>query len=711
MKFEANSVQQFIEVKNVSVFKSKPEKNKKDILAEIAQYPFFKNNPEDGYNYLFSILKELFDLPCYYLYLLNETADKLLLEASNFSGLNDWEKNSPLEKDIRNLLQTPDLSIKFNQAFEKFGIIENWGINLINIPLYIQHEEYIGVILVGPKTNKKVEQKINERIDSFSVTAAVAIKNIKEIQQLREKIKSLNSRTEVSKRMLGSALEVNRFVDLLLDLALTATKAESGFVAITDDKKRSMTVRAHKNLPEEFVEKLDMSGQGGLFEWSPDMAEILVLSDYDFINQFNVKSILAVPLVENDKLIGVFALISFKNKNYFSEFSLSVLTNFIEQIKLVLNNSKLFDEFTQRYFSTLIAMSVAYDFRSPFTAGHSQRVANIAVEIAWMMKLPPKQIEHIKDAGLIHDVGLCGVVDISEGFQADYNHPEIGANMIEVLPISIEVIESVRTHHEWYDGWGFPQGLKGDQIPLSGRILAVAEFYSEATTNSLMKQATNWKRLIEELDVRSASQFDSNVVKSLKLLLLQKRESAQLNQIEKCWKFKGEPENICCNCPAFKKEKQYCWSYPDVVCDKHGDAVCDNCFLFTEWVDRIENLINQNKIEVKNMEHSIQQKGEVTVLNLGGEIDVAVAPQLRNVFKSLIDAGKVKIVVDLTDVEFIDSSGLGIFVVGYKSAKAKGGQIKFSGAKPEVVKVIELTRLDKHFELFQNTEQAELSFK
>jgi len=160
-----------------------------------------------------------------------------------------------------------------------------------------------------------------------------------------------------------------------------------------------------------------------------------------------------------------------------------------------------------------------------------------------------------------------------------------------------------------------------------------------------------------------------------------------------------------------KKKKNFSWSFPDVVCEKHGDAFCDNCFIFTEWLYRIKNLIDNKQIEVTNMEHSIQQTGEVTVLNLGGEIDVAAAPQLRNVFQGLIDEGKVNIVVNLKDVEFIDSSGLGIFVVAFKSAKAKGGNIKFSAAKPEVVKVIELTRLDKHFELFQTTEQAELSFK
>jgi len=472
-----------------------------------------------------------------------------------------------------------------------------------------------------------------------------------------------------------------------------------------------MTVRSHKNLPEGFLDKLNLSAIDGVFEWSPDAGDAMILSDYDFVAEFDVKSILAVPLVEKSELIGVFALLSFESKGMFTDFSLSILTNFIEQIMLVLSNSKLFEEFTQRYFSTLIAMSNAYECRSPFTVGHSQRVANIAAEIAWAMKFPPKQIENVRDAGLIHDVGMCGVVDIAEGYQADYNHPEVGASMIEVLPISDEIIDGVKTHHEWHDGWGFPQGLKENQIPPTGRILSVAEFFAETTANSRMKKATTWERLLEELQLRRGSQFNPEVVDALISLITNKRNAANTEQVEPCWKFKGEPEDVCAHCPAYNNEKQPCWSFPGVLCEKHGDTFCDGCFIFNEWLERIKKLIDENKLEVKNMEHNILQQGDITVVRLTGEIDVTVAPELRNILKSKIDAGNVNIIVDLAEVDFIDSSGLGIFVVAYKSANAKGGNIKFANAKPQVLKVIELTRLDKHFEMYPSQAQAEMSFQ
>jgi len=111
------------------------------------------------------------------------------------------------------------------------------------------------------------------------------------------------------------------------------------------------------------------------------------------------------------------------------------------------------------------------------------------------------------------------------------------------------------------------------------------------------------------------------------------------------------------------------------------------------------------------MEYSILSKNDITVIKLKGEIDVTVAAKLREVFKSKIDNGAIKIIVDLAEVKLIDSSGLGILIVAFKSVKSKGGDIKFVNAKSEVWKIIKLTKLDKHFELFKSPEQAVLSFQ
>ena len=692
-----------------SFLKSREVETEIAVWRHFALNVFSQENDQQGYQKIFKFLKGVIETPCAYLYFSNEDSKKLVLATADFSELKEWAEEHQLDDRTEAELREPEIVIINREEFQQSSIVEMLGTNLLTIPLVLKGGKYIGCILTGPIVKPDKVAKFAHFLRVFSVAAANGANRFREIERLKEEMNNLRSKTEVSRRMLGSALELNRFVDLLLDLALTAIGAEAGFVAITQQGKNALEIRAHKNLPEQFLEKINLSAEDGLFEWTPDDSNVMILRDFDFVNEFGVKSILAVPLVEQDKLLGTFALINFSSNEMFSDFSLSILTNFSEQIKLVLNNSRLFDDFTDRYFTTLIAMSEAYDHRSPETTGHSRRVADVAVQIAKKMKVKEEIIAHIEKAGLIHDVGMCGIVDIGEDFQADFNHPEISASMIEVLPISSELTEAVRTHHEWYDGWGFPNGLKSEQIPLSGRILAIAEYFVEATSSTHFSEALPPDKLREELALRKGKQFDPQVVEALLNWLDEKQASDVRKPMMPCWEFKGHPRDVCDQCPAFQTEN-FCWLTPDVNCANHGDESCDKCFIFKEWINRVEKLISDEKIEVKAMEHKVEKHEKFTLVQLKGEIDVSVAPQLRNLLQELINSGQENIVVDLAEVPFIDSSGLGIFVVAFKMAKAKNGSIRFVGARPEVLKVIKLTRLDKHFQLFESLSDAERSF-
>ncbi|NOZ62349.1 MAG: anti-sigma factor antagonist [Calditrichaeota bacterium] len=687
----------------------------KQTVIEIAVWRHFAlkifpiNDAAQGYKAIFEMVKKNVATPCAYLYLSDDESQKLVLTVADFSDLKDWAQENGLDSRTEAELRDPEIVIKNRETFRQSGVLEMLGTNILNIPLHLKGKGFIGCLFVGPVLRPRRLKRNKHFLRVFSVAAANGVNRFREIERLREEVNQLRSKMNVSRRMLGSALELNRFVDLLLDLAITATRAEAGFVAITQPKKKTLKIRAHKNLPEGFLEKINLSAEDGLFEWSPDDGAVMILRDFDFVAEFQVKSILAVPLVENEKLLGAFALINFTRSEMFSDFSLSVLTNFTEQIKLVLNNSRLFDDFTRRYFSTLVAMSEAYDHRSPETAGHSRRVSDAAVKIAQKMQMEKSLTEHIRQAGLIHDLGMCGVVDVGEDFQADFNHPEIGASMIEALPIASALTEAVRTHHEWYDGWGFPNGLKGDQIPISGRILALAEYFVEATANTRFSEPLTPDKLREELELRTGKQFDPDVVAALVKWFEESENRDASKPFMPCWEFKGEPRDVCQQCPAFKSDN-FCWMNPEVNCASHGDESCNKCFIFKEWLERIEKLISHKKLEVKEMEYKVEQREKFTLVKLSGEIDVSVAPQLRSLLQDLIGGGQENILVDLADVPFIDSSGLGIFVVAFKMAKAKSGDVKFVGAKPEVLKVIQLTRLDKHFQLFETLDEAESSF-
>ncbi|CUT02550.1 anti-sigma factor antagonist [Candidatus Chrysopegis kryptomonas] len=670
-----------------------------DVWKEFGNFMFFEKPSSEGFEFIFDVFERIVKAPAYYIYSFSESSGSLILE--NMRLRNDMMRG--LDDEVIEALREPELKIIFRDDYKNFGFALIWAGKFLNIPLYLG-ESYTGNFFCGPFEPEPIDKNLANWFKEFSNACAVALRQIKLGEETRSKIRLLESQAQVSKKMLGSTLEVNKFLELLLELAITATGSDAGFIAMWDDKIKRMKIRASKNLSNEFMDALDLSPDTGLFEWIGDGEEMIV-RDFEFLLKFKVNSIIGVPLVEGGKLLGIFALVNFKKLKQFEEFTIKILSAFVEQIKIVIHNVDLFNQFTERYLKTLIALAEAYDMRSEYTAGHSNRVAQLSVEIGKKLGLEMEKLRELRIAGLIHDVGMCGVVEISEDYQADYNHPIIGASMVEILPISFDIVEGIRTHQEWYDGWGFPQGLKGEEIPLFGRILGLCEFFIEMSSNSKLRKAFSYSQLETEIKKRTGSQFDPKVVSAFFEVMNEKREKAGEVWIEECWKFKGEPRDVCSRCPVYEGKFKRCWESPEIMCRFHGDYSCEDCFIFLEWVERMKT----KKLE-KKMEYSVVEKNNYAIVKLKGELDVASSIQARDVFKNLIDKGKVNIIIDFSELTFIDSSGLGIIVVAYRSAKEKGGTIKFANVNPRVKKLFEITRTEKHFEFYNTVEDAEKTF-
>jgi hypothetical protein len=489
-----------------------------DFWRKVALLPYERQSTEASYRFLIDLLDGVLGRPVYYLYVVSSGNDNLGLEHMDLRmDRPESSKGFAANADLIELLQNPETQIHMDADYRALRYVELGAGTFLNLPLLGHDGTFLGCVFAGPGVAHSLDKTVTGLLNEYSRAFGATIQKILEITRLHEDLRIAASRARVTQRVLGSALEVDRFVSLLLDLALTASKTEAGFVAIAGKDK--LTVRASKNVPEEFLSQVDLSSQGGLFEWSLDADDVLILQDFEFIAKFGIRSILAVPLVENRQLHGIFALINFASSRTFEEQSLTILRSFCEQIKLVLQNSKLFEDFTQSYLGTLKALSESYDVRSPYGAGHSRRVSATALELGTILGLGKDDLGHLDLAAQIHDIGMCGVVEIKTGFRADFNHPTIGASLVEVLPISSDVTEAIRTHHEWYDGWGYPEGLKGEAIPLLGRILAVAEYYEEIQSGGLHEKLRSPDLLAEDIETRSGTQFDPRVIGALKQIL------------------------------------------------------------------------------------------------------------------------------------------------------------------------------------------------
>ncbi|HUQ17538.1 MAG TPA: HD-GYP domain-containing protein [Candidatus Saccharimonadales bacterium] len=183
------------------------------------------------------------------------------------------------------------------------------------------------------------------------------------------------------------------------------------------------------------------------------------------------------------------------------------------------------------FFGTVSALSQAIDAKDGFTRGHADRVSRIAGAIARDMGLPEKQIEQIELAGLLHDIGKIGVEDkiLMKPMRLEPDeqelmrrHPIYGASILEPSAALRPLVPLVLHHHENFDGTGYPEGLKGEEIPIGARIIIVADAYEAMTSDRIYRKSIGHDRALEQLDKYKGMQFDPKIVRAIEQLL-QKR--------------------------------------------------------------------------------------------------------------------------------------------------------------------------------------------
>ena len=194
-----------------------------------------------------------------------------------------------------------------------------------------------------------------------------------------------------------------------------------------------------------------------------------------------------------------------------------------------------YTETRELFFGSVSALSQAIDAKDGFTRGHADRVSRIAAAIAREMGLPEKQIEQIELAGLLHDIGKIGVEDRilmkPSRLEADEQelmrrHPIYGASILEPSAALRPLVPLVLHHHERYDGSGYPEGLKGDEIPLGSRIIIVADAYEAMTSDRIYRKAIGHDRAMDQLTKYKDVQFDPTVVRAIDQLLSRRGPAA-----------------------------------------------------------------------------------------------------------------------------------------------------------------------------------------
>ncbi|SJZ49316.1 bifunctional diguanylate cyclase/phosphohydrolase [Selenihalanaerobacter shriftii] len=214
--------------------------------------------------------------------------------------------------------------------------------------------------------------------------------------------------------------------------------------------------------------------------------------------------------------------------------NIRVYTSVFEDLKKELDAA---EGITSNMINTLRILLTIINARDRYTYGHSERVMKYALAIGKEMSLDEGVLQRLRYAAFLHDIGKIDIghdVLNKKGRLNDTewdlikNHPTFGVNIIEPLEGLDDIIPAVMYHHERYDGMGYPEGLKGNKIPLLARILAVADSFDAMTTNRPYRAAFDCKEAIQELESEKGEQFDPNIVDAFKEVVNQVYENAKL---------------------------------------------------------------------------------------------------------------------------------------------------------------------------------------
>jgi len=182
---------------------------------------------------------------------------------------------------------------------------------------------------------------------------------------------------------------------------------------------------------------------------------------------------------------------------------------------------QLYIDMRENYLNTVEALVQALEAKDTYTSGHSARVGKLAVAMAEEFELSEDKVESLKYAAVLHDVGKIGVSEtilnkegklLDSEWEAIRSHPVIGQTIIKSIKFLFDIGEVVRHHHERYDGKGYPDGIKGIEIPLESRIIAVADTYDAITSDRSYRKGSTHDEAIAELKKVSGSQLDPELV-------------------------------------------------------------------------------------------------------------------------------------------------------------------------------------------------------
>jgi HD-GYP domain-containing protein (c-di-GMP phosphodiesterase class II) len=359
------------------------------------------------------------------------------------------------------------------------------------------------------------------------------------MQELRAKaVKAKDARLSFLDKLWSNLRLENKEDRLLSDIMQLTCNAMNASAAslllYSDDNEELLFNRGITSGINQF-KRLSTELQSDVARWVTQNGKPMTVNDADrshLLNEsldmttgFKTNSIIGAPLKVDGKVSGVIEVYNKLDDTGFTQQDRQILTGLAATSAMALENARTNTHVINSYRKTVNALVSLADAKETSGGGHSRRVAKYALLGASGMNFDGKTKLNIEYAAILHDIGKLSIPDnvlnkaeslTDEEWELIYKHPQVGYDLLKDIPLLKEASKLVLYHHERYDGKGYPNKIKGKDIPMEARLISVADAFDNMTTEHSYRKALNGNQAFAELTWFAGTQFCPTAVQAFK---------------------------------------------------------------------------------------------------------------------------------------------------------------------------------------------------
>jgi HD-GYP domain-containing protein (c-di-GMP phosphodiesterase class II) len=332
----------------------------------------------------------------------------------------------------------------------------------------------------------------------------------------------------------GSVTRMSEMLEKVIEMTQQTLNAAAASILLFRNNDQELYFEVASGPVGKALRQVKLNTQYGIAGQVARTGKPLIVNDVTRSNNFHkmiddttgfsTKSLVCAPLKVHHKILGVIEVLNKNDGSLFGEQDLEAVVSVATTAAMAIENTRLHQTILEAYKNTITALAAAIDAKDPYTRGHSQRVMEYSLKAGAVLCLSNEEMDALEYAGILHDIGKIAIDSsilnkpgplTAAEWEIVHTHPAIGADLLMEIPFLEKASELVLSHHEKFDGKGYPKGYRGEEIPIGARLIAVADAFDTMTTERAYRPAFSIEAAVKELYNCSGNQFCPAAVRAL----------------------------------------------------------------------------------------------------------------------------------------------------------------------------------------------------